>query len=330
MSAPEFHVAGLGNAIVDVLSHADDNFLVAHGVEKGAMTLVDEARATQLYDALGQTVQVSGGSAANTIAGVASLGGKAAFLGKVRNDQLGTAFTHDIRSLGVHFDTTPADRGPATGRCFILVTPDAQRSMSTYLGAAQDLTPADVDPEVISRSAITFLEGYLWDPPAAKEAFLKAAQIAHDADRQVALTLSDSFCVDRYRDEFRKLVKDDIDILFANEDEIISLYQVKTFDEALQAVRGDARVAALTRSEAGSVIVVDGEVHVVDAEKPSALVDTTGAGDQFAAGFLTGWATGRPAAECGRMGSICASEVISHMGPRPEVVLAELVASKGL
>ncbi|MDW3098300.1 MAG: adenosine kinase [Alphaproteobacteria bacterium] len=330
MSAPEFHVVGLGNAIVDVLAHAEDTFLVANGIEKGAMTLVDEARATELYDALGQTVQVSGGSAANTIAGVGSLGGKAAFIGKVRNDQLGTAFTHDIRSLGVAFDTTAADRGPATGRCLIVVSPDAERSMSTYLGAAQDLTPDDVDVEVISRSAITYLEGYLWDPPAAKEAFLKAAKAAHDAERQVALTLSDSFCVDRYRDEFRDLVKGNVDILFANEAEIMSLYQVDTFDEALQAVRGEARVAALTRSAAGSVIVVDGEVHVVDADKPSALVDTTGAGDQFAAGFMFGWSTGRSPVECGRMGSICASEVISHMGPRPEVALAELVASKGL
>lgn len=330
MSAPEFHVVGLGNAIVDVLAHAEDTFLVANGIEKGAMTLVDEARATELYDALGQTVQVSGGSAANTIAGVGSLGGKAAFIGKVRNDQLGTAFTHDIRSLGVAFDTTAADRGPATGRCLIVVSPDAERSMSTYLGAAQDLTPDDVDVEIISRSAITYLEGYLWDPPAAKEAFLKAAKAAHDAERQVALTLSDSFCVDRYRDEFRDLVKGNVDILFANEAEIMSLYQVDTFDEALQAVRGEARVAALTRSAAGSVIVVDGEVHVVDADKPSALVDTTGAGDQFAAGFMFGWSTGRSPVECGRMGSICASEVISHMGPRPEVALAELVASKGL
>lgn len=330
MSAPEFHVVGLGNAIVDVLAHAEDTFLVANGIEKGAMTLVDEARATELYDALGQTVQVSGGSAANTIAGVGSLGGKAAFIGKVRNDQLGTAFTHDIRSLGVAFDTTAADRGPATGRCLIVVSPDAERSMSTYLGAAQDLTPDDVDVEVISRSAITYLEGYLWDPPAAKEAFLKAAKAAHDAERQVALTLSDSFCVDRYRDEFRDLVKGNVDILFANEAEIMSLYQVDTFDEALQAVRGEARVAALTRSAAGSVIVVDGEVHVVDADKPSALVDTTGAGDQFAAGFMFGWSTGRSPVDCGRMGSICAAEVISHMGPRPEVALAELVASKGL
>lgn len=330
MSAPEFHVVGLGNAIVDVLAHADDDFLVAHGIEKGAMTLVDEARATQLYDALGQTVQVSGGSAANTIAGIGSLGGKAAFIGKVRNDQLGTAFTHDIRSLGVAFDTSAADRGPATGRCLIVVSPDAQRSMNTYLGAAQDLTPDDVDIDIISRSAITYLEGYLWDPPAAKEAFLKAAKAAHDANRLVALTLSDSFCVDRYRDEFRTLVKGEVDILFANEDEILSLYQVETFDEALQAVRGECRVAALTRSEAGSVVVVDGDIHVVDAEKPTTLVDTTGAGDQFAAGFMYGWATGRTPVDCARMGSICASEVISHMGPRPEVSLSELVASKGL
>ncbi len=330
MSEPKFHVAGIGNAIVDVLAHADDEFLIAHGIEKGGMTLVDEARGQAIYEALGQTVQVSGGSAANTIAGVASLGGKAAFIGKVRNDQLGTAFTHDIRSLGVAFETPAADRGPATGRCLIVVTPDAQRSMNTYLGAAQDLTPDDVDEDIIKSAAITYLEGYLWDPPAAKDAFVKAAKLAHDANRLVSLTLSDSFCVDRYRQEFRKLVKDEVDILFANENEILSLYEVDTFDDALQAVRGEARIAALTRSEAGSVIVMDGEVHVVDAVKPKALVDTTGAGDQFAAGFLVGLATGRGPVDCGRMGSICASEVISHMGPRPEVALKDLVAKAGL
>lgn len=330
MSKADFLIAGIGNAIVDVLSHADDRFLIAHAIEKGGMMLVDEARADSLYDALGQTVQVSGGSAANTIAGVASLGGKAAFIGKVRNDQLGTAFAHDIRALGVHFSTPPADRGPATARCMIVVTPDAQRSMSTYLGAAQGLGPDDVDSEIVSRSAITYLEGYLWDPPAAKEAFLKAARLAHEANRGVALSLSDAFCVDRYRAEFRQLVRDEVDILFANEAEILSLYQVDTFDEALQAVRGEAQVAALTRSEAGSVIVVDGEVHVVDAEKPVALVDTTGAGDQFAAGFLFGIASGRAPAEAARIGSICAAEVISHMGPRPETALRDLIAEKGL
>ena len=266
----------------------------------------------------------------NALAGVASLGGRGAYVGKVADDALGEIFTHDLNAAGVDYATLPLKFGPATARCLINVTPDAQRSMSTYLGAAQDLTAADVDEEIISRSAITYLEGYLWDPPAAKEAFLKAAAIAHDANRMVALTLSDSFCVDRYRDEFLKLVRGDVDILFANEAEIMSLYQTETFDEALQAVRGDTKVAALTRSEAGSVVEVDGEVHVVDAETPTALVDTTGAGDQFAAGFLYGWATGRGPVECGRLGSICASEVISHMGPRPEVNLGQLVASKGL
>jgi len=330
MTAPDFHVAGLGNALVDVLAHADDDFLIAHGIEKGAMTLVDEAHATRVYSALGPTVQVSGGSLANATAGLASLGGKAAFIGKVRDDQLGMAFSHDIRALGVSFKTAAATQGPATGRCLIVVTPDAQRSMTTYLGAAQDLTPEDVDPETISRAAITFLEGYLWDPPGAKQAFVKAAKIAHDANRQVALTLSDSFCVDRYRTEFRQLVADEVDILFANEAEIMSLYEVDTFDAALQIVSGQAPVAALTRSAAGSVIVVNGEIHVVDAEMPTALVDTTGAGDQFAAGFLYGWATGRSPVDCARIGSICAAEVIAHMGPRPETSLADLVAARGL
>ncbi|MEQ9146220.1 MAG: adenosine kinase [Parvibaculaceae bacterium] len=330
MSQPKFDVAGIGNAIVDVISEGTDEFLIANGVEKGGMTLIDEERAAELYGKMGAGIEVSGGSCANTIAGLAALGGKGAYIGKVRDDQLGTVFTHDIRALGVEFATPAAQVGPATARCLIVVTPDAQRSMSTYLGACAGLGPDDVPEELIEASAITYMEGYLWDPPAAKEAFLKAAGIAHSAGRLVSLTLSDSFCVDRFRDEFRHLAKEEVDILFANEAEIMSLYETDTFDAALQAVRKDCKFAALTRSEAGSVIVGDGEVHVVDAEKVSKVLDTTGAGDLYAAGFLYGLSRGADAVTCGRLGSIAAAEAISHYGARPQADLKKLVASKGL
>lgn len=330
MSQPKYDVAGIGNAIVDVIAEGTDEFLVANGVEKGGMTLIDEDRAAELYGKMGAGIEVSGGSCANTIAGLAALGGKGAYIGKVRDDQLGTVFTHDIRALGVEFTTPAAQVGPATARCLIVVTPDAQRSMSTYLGACAGLGPDDVPEELIEASAITYMEGYLWDPPAAKEAFLKAAGIAHSAGRLVSLTLSDSFCVDRFRDEFRHLAKEEVDILFANEAEIMSLYETDTFDAALQAVRKDCKFAALTRSEAGSVIVGDGEVHVVDAEKVSKVLDTTGAGDLYAAGFLYGLSRGADAVTCGRLGSIAAAEAISHYGARPQADLKKLVASKGL
>jgi len=330
MSEPKFDVAGIGNAIVDVLAEGTDDFLVANGVEKGSMTLIDEARASELYGKMGSGVEVSGGSCANTIAGLASLGGRGAFIGKVRDDQLGTVFTHDIRALGVAFDSAAASEGPATARCLIIVTPDAQRSMSTYLGACAGLGPDDVPEDLIKSSAITYMEGYLWDPPGAKEAFLKAASIAHSADRLVSLTLSDSFCVGRFRDEFRNLAKEEVDILFANEDEIMSLYEVDTFDAALQAVRKDCKFAALTRSEAGSVIVADGEVHVIDADKVAKVVDTTGAGDLYAAGFLYGIARGADPVICGRLASVTAAECIGHLGARPQTDLAALAKSKDL
>ncbi len=330
MSEPKFDVAGIGNAIVDVLAEGTDDFLVANGVEKGSMTLIDEARASELYGKMGSGVEVSGGSCANTIAGLASLGGRGAFIGKVRDDQLGTVFTHDIRALGVAFDSAAASEGPATARCLIIVTPDAQRSMSTYLGACAGLGPDDVPEDLIKSSAITYMEGYLWDPPGAKEAFLKAASIAHSADRLVSLTLSDSFCVGRFRDEFRNLAKEEVDILFANEDEIMSLYEVDTFDAALQAVRKDCKFAALTRSAAGSVIVADGEVHVIDADKVAKVVDTTGAGDLYAAGFLYGIARGADPVICGRLASVTAAECIGHLGARPQTDLAALAKSKDL
>ena len=321
-------LVGIGNAIVDVLARTDDAFLDRHGLNKGAMTLIDADQADRLYDAMGPAVEMSGGSAANTIAGFAALGGHAAYIGKVKTDQLGAVFTHDIRSLGVVFDTPKATSGPPTARCLILVTPDAQRTMNTYLGACVELGPADIDEARIAAAQIVYMEGYLWDPPAAKDAFRKAMAIAGANGTRSALTLSDGFCVDRYRDEFRALVDGPLDILFANEDEIKSLYQVDDFDDALQAIRGKVDVAALTRSEKGSVIVAGDEIHIVDAEPVADLQDTTGAGDLFAAGFLYGLTHGRSYHDCARLGGIAAAEVISQIGPRPQTDLKAAVADR--
>lgn len=329
MTSTKYDVVGIGNAIVDVIASTDDAFLSAQQIDKGSMTLIDSTSAARLYAKMPASIEMSGGSCANTIAGLASLGARTAFIGKIKNDQLGDVFAHDIRALGVAFDTPPAQVGPPTARCLILVTPDAQRSMNTFLGACVGLGPDDVEPAIIEAAAMTYLEGYLWDPSAAKQAFLKAADIAHRAKRQVALSLSDPFCVDRHRDDFRKLVRDEIDILFANEAEIMSLYQVATFDEALHAVRQECRIAALTRSEAGSVIVSGDEIHVIDADKPPAVVDTTGAGDLYAAGFLFGLVRGKDLATCGRIASATAAEAVSHYGPRPQTSLKELVRAKG-
>jgi sugar/nucleoside kinase (ribokinase family) len=323
-----YEVVGIGNAIVDVVASADDAFLEAEAIAKGAMTLIDGPRAEALYGAMGPAIEVSGGSTANSLVGLAALGGRSAFIGKVRDDDLGRIFRHDIKAAGVEFDTPPATDGAPTARCLIFVTPDAQRSMGTMLGACTQLGPEDVDAGKIAAAQVTYLEGYLWDPPLAKEAFLKAARIAHEAGRQVALSLSDPFCVDRHREEFRHLVDGHVDLLFANEVEICSLYQVQTFDEALQAVRGRCSVAALTRSEKGAVVLADGEVHVVDAEPVEKIVDTTGAGDLYAGGFLHGYTEGRNLYDCGRIGAIAAAEIISHYGARPEAPLAELVARR--
>ncbi len=328
MQEAEFDVVGIGNAIVDVLAQTDDAFLSTYGLAKGAMTLIGEERAEQLYALMAPAVEISGGSAANTIAGVASLGGRAAYIGKVRDDQLGAVFRHDIRAAGVAFDTAPAADGPSTARCLILVTPDAQRTMQTYLGASVELSPHDVPPELIASARITYLEGYLWDRPGAKAAFLRAAELAHAAGRKIALTLSDPFCVERHRAEFRDLVEGHVDVLFANEHEVVSLHQVAGFDQALQCVRHHCEVAALTRSARGSLIVAGDEVHVIDAEPVGRVVDTTGAGDLYAAGFLYGLTRGLDLAACGRIGSICAAEVISHVGARPQVSLAGLVRAK--
>jgi len=321
-------VIGIGNAIVDVLAHADDAFLETHDLSKGTMTLIDADAATRLYDLMGPGVEISGGSAANTTAALASLGGSGAFVGKVRGDQLGEIFGHDIRALGIAFETPPAADGPATGRCLILVTPDAQRTMQTFLGASAELGPEDIDEAAIAAAQITYLEGYLWDPPRAKEAFVKAARAAHEADRLVALSLSDPFCVDRHRADFVDLVNNHVDILFANEDEVVSLYQEHSFDAALQRVRGHCWVAALTRSEKGSVIVAGDEVHVLDAEPATEIVDSTGAGDAYAAGFLYGITHCYELADCGRLGGIAAAEVISHVGARPETSLADLARER--
>ncbi|HXQ41643.1 MAG TPA: adenosine kinase [Candidatus Udaeobacter sp.] len=318
-------VVGIGNAIVDVLARADEAFLARHDLAKGAMTLVDEPRASALYAAMGSAIEVSGGSAANTIAGVASLGGRAGFIGKVGRDTLGEVFRHDIRAGGVVFETPPAASATPTARCLILVTPDAQRTMNTYLGASVEIEPEDVDAALIGRAKVTYLEGYLWDPPAAKAAFLKAAEAAHGAGRKVALSLSDGFCVERHRAEFRQLLGRHVDILFANEWEIRSLWEVTGFDEALQATRGVCEVAALTRSARGSVILAGGEVHVADAVTVAKVVDTTGAGDLYAAGFLHGYTRGLPAYDCARIGAIAAAEVISHFGARPETPLSSLL-----
>lgn len=328
MTNASYDVVGIGNAIVDVIAHADDAFLEAEGLPKGAMTLIDTDQAEALYAKMAPGIEASGGSAANTMAGIASLGGSGAFFGKVRDDQLGEVFRHDIRAIGVDFDSPAATDGPPTARCLILVTPDAQRTMNTFLGACVDLGPEDVDPDTVKAAQVTYLEGYLWDPPRAKEAFVKAAEIAHGAGRKVALSLSDPFCVDRHRAEFRDLVDGHVDILFANEEEIKSLYEADSFDDALQEVRGKCEIAALTRSEKGSVIVAGDEMHVVDAEPVEKVVDTTGAGDLYAAGFLFGVTHGYGLAKAGRIAGIAAAEAISHMGARPEVSLKDLVKAR--
>ncbi|WP_448192110.1 adenosine kinase [Azospirillum sp. sgz301742] len=325
MASAEFDVTGIGNAIVDVIAHADDAFLAANAIEKGAMTLIDTARAEELYGRMGPGVEVSGGSAGNTMAGIAALGGKGAYIGKVASDQLGTVFAHDIRAAGVHFATAALTNGAPTARCLILVTPDAQRSMNTFLGACVELGPEDIDEALIRNSQVTYMEGYLWDPARAKEAFRKAASIAHAAGRKVSLSLSDSFCVHRHHAEFLDLVETHVDVLFANEHEIGALYGTDNFDDALAAVKRLGKVAALTRSEKGAVIVSGGEVVEVKAEPVAKVVDTTGAGDLYAAGFLYGYTRGLAPAVCGRLGAVAAAEVISHVGARPEASLSELV-----
>lgn len=323
-------VTGIGNAIVDVIAHATDADIARLSISKGSMTLIDEARAAALYAEMAPAREISGGSVANSIAGVAALGGTAGYVGKIRNDQLGEVFAHDIRAAGVSFTTPAASSGASTARCLILVTPDGQRTMSTYLGACVGLGPEDIDEALIARSKVTYIEGYLWDPPRAKEAILRAAQLAHQHQRKVALSLSDAFCVDRHRSEFNRLLDDHVDILFANESEALSLTQASSFEAAVTALRGRADVCVVTRGALGASVLSRDELVHVPAEPIEKLVDTTGAGDLFAAGFLYGHTHGRSLAHSARIGALCAAEIISHYGARPEQSLRELVAARGL
>jgi adenosine kinase len=326
----QFDVLCIGNAIVDVLARVEDSFLSKHGLTKGMMRLIDEETADRLYDDMGPAVEISGGSAGNTAAGIASFGGRAAYFGKVKNDQLGDVFTHDLRSQGVSFESRRATEGPATARSFILVTPDGERTMNTYLGACGNFKTADVDSDIVAASRIIYMEGYLWDRPEAKEAFQRAAQIARDAGRKTAITLSDSFCVDRHRESFLSLIRQHIDIVFANESEICSLYQTPDFEAARERARADCQIAVLTRSEQGSVIVQRTQTWNVPVHHVVKVIDATGAGDLFAAGFLHGLTIGLPLDRCARLGALAAAEVISHLGARPEVKLAEHAKSVGL
>ncbi|RBP15527.1 adenosine kinase [Roseiarcus fermentans] len=324
-------VLGLGNSLVDILAHADDAYLEAQDMAKGAMTLIDEDRAEALYAARVDPIVVSGGSAANTIVGVASLGVAAAYIGKVKSDPLGDAFIADIRSTGVRFDTSPAGHGPATGRCFVYVTPDGERTMNTYLGASTYLAPADVDEDLVRAAKVVYLEGYMWDRPAAKSAFQKAGTIAHAAGRRVALTLSDSFCVDRFRGEFIELMRSKtVDTIFANTDELLSLYETPHFEEALDALRAEGVLGVVTRSAKGCIVIEGEGTWEAPAFPIKKLVDTTGAGDMFAAGFLAGLARNLDMTACGRLGALAAAEIIQHLGARPQVPLAALAAEHGL
>ncbi|WP_339741589.1 adenosine kinase [uncultured Maricaulis sp.] len=332
MTATRFDVLAVGNAIVDVLSPATDAFLADEGIARDAMTLIDEERARTLYERMQPGKEASGGSAANTVAGIASLGGRAAYIGKVADDQLGEIFSHDIRAIGVDFASTPLKGGPATARCLINVTPDAGRSMSTFLGAAALVTEDDVEAgaDALRASSIVYLEGYLFDREEAKRAYVRAAELAAAAGRKTALTLSDTFCVARHRAAFRHLVANHIDILLANEAEITALYETEDFDLAIEMCRRDVAIAAVTRSDKGAVLLRDKETVTIKAEPVSELVDTTGAGDLFAAGFLLGLAQDRSLAESGRMGAICAAEIISHFGARPECSLKTLAEDAGI
>jgi sugar/nucleoside kinase (ribokinase family) len=326
----QIDVLTIGNAIVDVIAKVDESFITREALVKGSMNLIDEERAETLYAHMGQATEISGGSAGNTAAGVASFGGNAAYIGKVRNDGLGDIYRHDMRSLGVRFNSVAATEGPATARSFILVTPDGERTMNTYLGACVNLDERDVDADVVKASAVTYMEGYLYDKPAAKSAFRAAAKISQNAGRLTSITLSDSFCVERHRDDFLDLIRNSIDIVFANETEIKALYKTQSFSGAIDAARQDCPLVVVTRSEKGSVIVRGKDTIEVPAHPVKSVVDVTGAGDLYAAGFLFGHTTGKPLAHCARLGSLAAAEVISHVGPRPEVNLEKFAREQGL
>ncbi len=330
MSEAPIDVVGIGNAIVDVIARADEAFLEQQALVKGTMALIDAERAEALYRLMGPATEASGGSAGNTMAGFASLGGNGAYIGKVRDDLLGEVFRHDLTAQGVRFATPAATAGPGTARCLILVTADAQRTLNTYLGACVGLGPDDIDPDIIAAAEVTYLEGYLFDPPLAQLAFAKAAAIAHAAGRRVALSLSDPFCVERHRAAFGDLVDGHVDILFANEAEICALYQTRDFAAAAAAARSRVAIAALTRSAAGSLVLTAGEEYLLPAAPVARVVDTTGAGDLYASGFLYGLTRGLPLPTCGSIGSLCAAEIISHVGARPETTLSRLAAEAGL
>jgi len=329
MDMKNFDVVAIGNAIVDVIVAVDDPFLADQAVRKGSMTLIDMDQATLLYKNLRDSRQISGGSAANTAAGISSLGGTASFIGRVRDDELGEHFANDIKSVGVNYETPPATEGKGTASCYVFVTPDAQRTMMTFLGASTEIGPDDVENIGLKPGGILYIEGYLWDADLAKQAVLKAVNITKEIGGQVAFSASDSFCVERHRSEFRDLLKRHVDILFANEDEIISLYETDNFEDAAKAVASDVGIAALTRSEKGSVIVSGSDQVVCSSIPVDDVIDTTGAGDLFAAGFLFGLANKRSLADCAGLGGIAAAEVISHYGARPEQSLAELVKRHG-
>ncbi|MGZ0187775.1 MAG: adenosine kinase [Alphaproteobacteria bacterium] len=330
MTEEALDVILIGNAIVDVIAAVDDAFIEAEGAPKGGMTLIDAGQADAVYSRMGPAKESSGGSAANTAAGIASFGGKAGFIGRVRDDQLGQIFGHDIRGAGVAFDTPAATAGMSTARCFVFVTPDAERTMMTFLGASTEITPDDVSPKALSGAGMLYIEGYLWDAPPAKAAVLKAIEATKATGGCVAFSLSDSFCVHRHREEFRDLIAKHVDVLFANEDEVVALYETDDFDAAATAAAGEVAIAALTRGAAGSVAVAGGERVVVPAEPVDKVLDTTGAGDLYAAGFLFGLSQGRPLDDCARLGGLAAAEVISHYGARPERSLADIARSKSL
>jgi sugar/nucleoside kinase (ribokinase family) len=330
VSDPDFEVGdldvvGIGNALVDVLSHEDDAFVDEHGLTRGSMELIDSDRAEELYRAMGPGTEISGGSAANTMAGVASFGGRAAYIGRVYDDQLGVVFGHDLQASGVVFRSRRATSGPPTGRCLIVITSDGERTMNTYLGASSLLGPDDLDYELIAAAPVTYLEGYLWDRPEAKEAYRVATRIAHEHCRKAALTLSDSFCVQRHRAEWRDLIDTSVDIVFANEDEITMLYETTTFREALGEIRSHCEIACLTRGSTGSVIVTANDEHVIKAHPVARVVDTTGAGDMYAAGFLFGYTHGFDLPAAGRLASLAAAAILGHTGARPGVSFQQLI-----
>ena len=327
-SSTSLDVVGIGNAIVDVLVQTDDGFLQTHGLKKGGMALIDEPQAERLYKASGPGLETSGGSVANTMVGIAQLGGKAGFIGRVRNDQLGEIFSHDIRAVGARFDTPAATSGATTARCLIYVTPDAERTMCTFLGASTQLEPEDLDLSMVREAKVLYLEGYLWDSPAAKRAFIAAAEACRDSGGQVALSLSDGFCVDRHRESFLDLVNGHVDVLFANDVEIMSLYETDDFDTAVQQVSGCCRVAALTRGAKGSVVLSGDQRWDIGIVSLGDLLDTTGAGDLYAGGFLHGYTQGESLERCGQLGALCAGQIVTQLGARPQVSLKQLAATQ--